>query len=258
MRQNYTISIPVKTFWKFVVPASILLGTIGMLAGAIIVDRVIMPRVVKLDRGVVEVPSLEDLPWTQARQKLFDLGLRCQVTGRSYNDEVEEDHILSQNPAAGTMLDKAERRGVQVVVSKGPEIARVPTVRGLGARGARRKLRKHGFAVGTVYRHYSGAVPKDKVMFLKPEPGAVVSREVPIDITVSKGPEPTHGEVPNLIGETLAAAKAQIRESGLKLGSVKTAHSATLDPGTIMSQSVPPGTTVPFESAVNVVVASGK
>jgi beta-lactam-binding protein with PASTA domain len=61
--------------------------------------------------------------------------------------------------------------------------------------------------------------------------------------------------VPNLIGESLLDAKKKIEESGLELGKLDYKNNATLSPGTVISQSVPPGSSVALKSAINVVVS---
>ena len=66
--------------------------------------------------------------------------------------------------------------------------------------------------------------------------------------------KPTHADTPNLIGESLLDAK-KIEDAGLKLGKLDYKSNATLSPGTVISQSVPPGSSVPLQSAVNIVVS---
>jgi beta-lactam-binding protein with PASTA domain len=61
--------------------------------------------------------------------------------------------------------------------------------------------------------------------------------------------------VPNLIGESLLDAKKKIEESGLVLGKIDYKNNTTLSPGTVVSQSVPPGSSVALKSAINVIVS---
>jgi beta-lactam-binding protein with PASTA domain len=78
---------------------------------------------------------------------------------------------------------------------------------------------------------------------------------MPLDIMVSDGPKPTHIEAPNLIGEGLIAAKEKIEKMGLKLGKIDYKQNSTVSPGTVISQSVPPASSVSLESAINIVVS---
>ncbi len=72
---------------------------------------------------------------------------------------------------------------------------------------------------------------------------------MPIDLIISDGVKPTHADMPNLIGESLLDAKKKIEDAGLKLGKLEYKTNTTLSPGTVVSQSVPPGSSVPLESS---------
>ncbi|MBD3347457.1 MAG: PASTA domain-containing protein [Chitinivibrionales bacterium] len=258
MKKNYTISIPVVKFWTIVVPSAILLMIAGGLVMMLIVDRAIMPKIVRVDKGLVVMPDLHNLPWKEARQELYDVGLRGQVVGRQYDTEIKDNYVISQSPKAGENVNTAERRGVDITLSKGPEILEIPEIAKIMERKAKRRLREAGFTIGTVTRYYSNRIPQDHVISISPDPGTKISRELPVDISISKGPMPTHAEVPNIIGDLLSSAKEKIREAGLKVGEVEAKQSATSRPGTIISQSAAPGSTVPFEKTINLVVSTKK
>jgi serine/threonine-protein kinase len=212
-----------------------------------------MPRIVNMDRGMVTVPSIVNMPWEDARQQLFNIGLRLQISVRQYDEKVARDCVISQQPLAQENVKKG--RLVVVVVSKGSEIGVVPAVMNLTERKATSELKKMGFIVGKSKRDYFDDFPKDVVASISPKEGTTISREMPVDIVVSDGPKPTHADVPNLIGESLLIAKNKIEKSGLKLGKIDYKANATVVPGTVISQSAPPESSVPLESAINIVVS---
>jgi beta-lactam-binding protein with PASTA domain len=82
-----------------------------------------------------------------------------------------------------------------------------------------------------------------------------MSREMPVDLVISDGVKPTHADMPNLIGESLLDAKKKIEDGGLKLGTIGYKNNGTLSPGTVISQSVAPGSSVPLDATVNIVVS---
>ena len=258
MRKNYSIdiSIPPRTFWMVIVPLAALVSLSGVVAGILFIDRLVMPRLVHANRGTVLVPSIAGQAWEDAREKLYGAGLRIQVQGREYNNHVARDHIIGQQPAAGETMNTAERRGVYVIVSKGPEIGVVPDVVGIAEYQARRELLKQGFAIGKVNRRFSDTAPKDAVISLSPGPGTAISREMPVDMTISKGVEPTTAEVPTLVGEPLSSAKKMLDDIGLKTGTIESRPSPGAQPGTVVSQSMAPGSSVPFGSEINLVVST--
>jgi beta-lactam-binding protein with PASTA domain len=253
MKKSYSINIPAELFWKVIVPSAVILCIAGGALGIFIIDKMVMPGIVHNDRQVVTVPDLSNLEWEKARQELFDVGLRLQIGARQYDEKILREYILSQQPAAGEKVKKG--RMVIVTVSKGSEIGEVPDVRKLTERKAVLELRKQGFIVGKKKRDYSDSLEKDMVIHVFPAPGSSVSREMPVDLVISDGVKPTHADVPNLIGESLLDAKKKIEECGLTLGKIDYKNNATLSPGTVISQSVPPGSSVALKSAINVVVS---
>ena len=120
MKKNYTISVPAPVFWKVIVPALILGIIAGGFIGLGIVDKMIMPRIVNMDRGMVIVPSIVNMPWEEARQYLFNVGLRLQISLRQYDEKIARDRVISQQPLPQENVKKG--RLVVVVVSKGSEI----------------------------------------------------------------------------------------------------------------------------------------
>jgi serine/threonine-protein kinase len=92
----------------------------------------------------VTVPDVTGLSRGSAEDSLQSEGLRVVVEEESSAD-VPEGEVISQDPAAGTEVDKGTR--VTIVVSTGPEQVDVPDVVGLPLAEARRALRDAGLKV---------------------------------------------------------------------------------------------------------------
>jgi len=253
MKKNYSINVPVGVFWKIVVPIAVIVVIIAGAIGIFVVDKLIMPGIVHADRLEVVVPSIEKKQWENARQSLFDLGLRLQIRERQYDEKIARDFIISQQPLPDEKVKKG--RMVVVVVSKGSQTGVVPDLRKMTERKAVSELRKQGFMVGRKKHDFSDSLDKDLVISMSPAQGTSMSREMPLDLLISDGPKPTHADTPNLIGESLIAAKQKIEDSNLKLGKIEYKNNGTLSPGTVVSQSVPPGSSVPLETPINIVVS---
>ncbi len=73
----------------------------------------------------VEVPEVEGLVLEKAEEKLDEAGLNYSKTFK-HHETVEEDHVISQDPAAGSKVKKS--REVVLEISKGREIIKVPEV----------------------------------------------------------------------------------------------------------------------------------
>ncbi|MDR3011878.1 MAG: PASTA domain-containing protein [Chitinispirillales bacterium] len=252
-RKSYTVSIPVKTFWLVFLPLCLLLGGGGALGGFYVVDRHVMPRIVGVHRDMVAIPSVQGKSFEDAREAFFAIGLRSEVRGREFSEEVPEGSVIEQYPEAGEKVKKGRR--ISVTVSRGAEVATIPYVRRMTETQARNELRRSGFTVGSIRRTFAPQ-PPDMAIETSPPGGTTTSRAVSVDIILSRGPRPTHAEVPNVIGENLSEARRRIADAGLNVGRVTTQVNAALAPGTIASQSVAPGSKIPFEGSVDLVVSA--
>lgn len=255
MSRNYTISfsISAKTFWRTVVPLTLVLILAGAVSGVLVVDRLIMPNVVGVNKGIVSVPDVAGMQWEGARQKLYDVGLVGRIKHEEFSDSIPADVVVRQYVDAGSSVKRG--RHIDVAVSRGPEVAEVPAVRGLAEHVAKLELRKKGFKINRIQKKYHERVPTGHVVAADPPEGTTISREMGLTLYVSDGPKPTHAEMVNVVGESLGNARVAIGEAGLKVGRVDYRNNPDLAPGTVLSQSVPPGTAVPLESSVDLVVS---
>ncbi|HEX3018924.1 MAG TPA: PASTA domain-containing protein [Chitinispirillaceae bacterium] len=253
MKKNILISIPQKIFWKYILPGAFIAGIIGIISGILIVDHLLMPKVVGVNRDVVEVPDVKGMEYEKAREKFYKAGLLTEIRSKEYDNQVPDLCVISQFPENGEKVKKG--RKVALIISKGKEIAVIPDVRNLSERQARIELKKNGFTLGNIKKIFSEERAVDMVIDAFPASGTTTSRELEVDLYVSKGPKPTHTEMPNLAGESIGSAKKLIEDSGLVLGKIEYKNNPALLPGTIISQSIAPGAKVPLDSKVNLVVS---
>jgi eukaryotic-like serine/threonine-protein kinase len=253
----YTISMPVRTFWLVFLPLCFFLFAVGSLVGFFVVDRKVMPKIVGVHRDMLPTPDVHGLEYEAARNKFYGVGLLTEVRARDFDDSVPEGYVLSQFPDPGEPVKKG--RKIAVTVSRGPEAAKIPMLRGINERQARLDLRKSGFSISAnVRKDFSAVVPADAVLETFPPGGTITSRAMDVDLIISRGPRPTHAVMPNVIGDILSEAKKKVTDAGLKVGNINYQNNATLVPGTVMSQSTPPGANVPLESSVDLVISAIK
>jgi serine/threonine protein kinase/beta-lactam-binding protein with PASTA domain len=93
----------------------------------------------------VKVPDFTGKPAEDAERVLTERGFEVETT-RENSDSVAEGDVITQSPDSGTLF-----RGdtVELVVSKGPVMVEVPTVRGVGVAEATARLEDAGFEVRT-------------------------------------------------------------------------------------------------------------
>src|SRR5580658_10432003 len=90
----------------------------------------------------VQVPALKGMTVVEARSQTSGLGLNLDVDNRYYSADVAAGHILTQSPAAGTVVRREWR--VRVAESLGPQKVDVPDTVGRQARAASLVLRRAG------------------------------------------------------------------------------------------------------------------
>jgi len=83
----------------------------------------------------------------RARAWLSSKGLGGAVAEEEYSDDVPEGQVISMTPSPGTVLHRGD--DVSLVVSRGPQLVEVPSVRGEGVEAATRELEALGFKVET-------------------------------------------------------------------------------------------------------------
>jgi serine/threonine-protein kinase len=99
-----------------------------------------------VSRGVakVTVPNVINLPEGEARRQIEGAGFVVAVDNAP-STTIAAGTVISQNPGANSKADKAST--VTIVVSSGPALVRVPTVRGQSEDDARTTLEDRGFTV---------------------------------------------------------------------------------------------------------------
>ena len=127
----------------------------------------------------------------------------------------------------------------------------VPDLRGMTIAEATAALTNAGLVVGTVTEQNStsrigSVVAQSPTVGAERNPGTAVSLVVSIGVPV-----------PNVVGQTEAAARTAIEAAGLRVSTVTRQSSATIASGTVISQSPASGGLVEGSSAVTMVVSSG-
>src|SRR5208283_2344619 len=118
----------------------------------------------------------------------------------------------------------------------------VPNVVGQTQAAASTAITTAGLVVGTVSTAASSTVPAGSVISTNPVAGTMANVGSSVNVVVSSGPAQV--AVPNVVGQTQAAASTAITTAGLVVGTVSTAASSTVPAGSVISQGLVAGTMV--------------
>jgi eukaryotic-like serine/threonine-protein kinase len=194
----------------------------------------------------VRVPLAVGFKENVATAKIADAGLTPSVSPEP--SKLPAGKVVSQNPYAGQTVDKGST--VRLAISSGPGNAPVPSVVGMSKAAAERTITRQGLKVGNVLTKYSASVPLGDAV--STDPGAGTSLPVGTSVTLfdSLGPAPVN--VPDVTGDTEAAAKTSLAAYNLKV-TITNQPSSTQTAGTVISQSRTGSS--PAGSTVNLVIA---
>ncbi|MCD6638982.1 MAG: PASTA domain-containing protein, partial [Nocardioides sp.] len=131
--------------WHETVPAGQVIRTTPK-AGTVLKPGATVDLVLSRGRKPIELEDWTGKPFERARAALEKRGLVVAVSAQEFSDTVPEGVVISQDPATGTL-----HRGdtVSFVVSQGPELIEVPSVRAKGVDAATQELEALGFRVVT-------------------------------------------------------------------------------------------------------------
>ena len=187
-----------------------------------------------------------------AQAAIAAAGLTVAIT-EAYSDTIPAGSVISQTPAMGTLV--ARGSAVALIVSKGPKPVAVPDVKGETQTAAQATITAAGLTVDTTTEAYSDTIPPGSVISQTPAMDTLVAPGSAVALVVSKGPEPV--AVPDVKGETQAAAVAAIEAAGLTVDTLTEAYSNTIPAGSIITQTPAMGTLVARGSTVSLVVSKG-
>jgi serine/threonine-protein kinase len=205
----------------------------------------------------VEVPSLEGRPVAEALDEIQRLGLLSRVD--EIDSSLPKGAVISQWPEAGAEVRKG--KVVLLKVSKGGKQVPVPDVRNLDYERASQQLREAGFVVGDVLRIRDDKAPAGTVIAQSPAAPALVPENARVSLLVSSGSaggSASTATVPDVRGKGEDEAREILRSVGLRLGGVSYVYNAMTAPGIVIEMRPAPGTTIPANGAVSLIVATDR
>ena len=181
------------------------------------------------------IPQLANRTVAEAQQLLRTAGFQSN-TREVFDDDVAPGLVVGSEPAAGEVIRKFQP--VSLAVSKGPELFPLPELTGKSLDEAKTALNGAGMALGQIAETYDESAPAGTVLAQAPRGGNPVRHGTPVDLTVSKGPQPL--PVPDVRGQDQGDAVKAIEAAGLK---------AAIAPGTVFDKKVPKGAVVSQDPA---------
>lgn len=200
----------------------------------------------------VSVPAVGGVLESAAFNAVTAAGLNLTASNvtQQFSTTVPDGVVISQSPAAGTAMSKGSQ--VSLVVSEGPPIT-VPNIVAETQAAAIANCTAARLAFSVASTEFSSTIAAGVVISQSPSAGSLVSVGSGVLGVVSLGPAIS---VPNVVGNTQAAAMTAITGAGLADGTITPGFSAKIPVGSVISQSPTSGTDVAAATAVNLVISS--
>ncbi len=222
-------------------------------AGKIVKSGTAVDLLTSLGQQLSAMPDVVGRAQADAQTALTGGGFTIGSVSQAYSNAVAAGNVISQDPAAGTLVPP--NASVNLVVSQGPQPVAVPNVLGMTQADAEAAIVAAGFSVGVVGQGSSATVPAGIVMSQNPVADVMMPPGTAVDFTVSKGPQSV--AIPNVAGRTQSDAQATLTGAGFSVGNVTQVWSATVPKGTVVSQDPAAGVVMIPGTAVNLFVSKG-
>lgn len=203
-----------------------------------------------ISRGpeTVPVPQLSGYRLDRATALLKRNGLEPGRVTREFSEEVARGAVISTEPDAGT--ERRAGSAVALVVSKGSPVE-VADVTGASLADAQAELEEAGLKVEVATETVtSDEFEQGQVAVQSPAGGSQAEQGDTITLTVSKGPEMI--EVPDVVGDSVADAKAALEAAGFKVDEDRGLLGLFGD--TVKKQSVAGGGTAAKGSTITITI----
>lgn len=200
----------------------------------------------------VSVPSVTNMTVVEAQKLLEEKDFKVELEEKYGDpDKFKPGTVMEQSPKAG----EKRKQGSLIVltISKGAELKSVPDVSGMSLTKAEQQLLDAGFKVGKIERRHEEGKNIGSVLSQSPKGTDKAPKGSGVDLVVNEGDKP----VPNIIGKTVAEAKAMLEKAGLKLGEIKQIQDGSAKKNAILACNPGVGTNLNEGAAVTVTVAAG-
>ncbi|MFC5800368.1 Stk1 family PASTA domain-containing Ser/Thr kinase [Streptomyces formicae] len=198
------------------------------------------------------VPAVLGQTEAVATKRLTDAGLEVEQTTKGFSDVYDRGTVMDVDPDPGKRI--RDNGSVTLVISRGPEIVRVPKLAGLTLTEARAALRKAGLAPGVITKEFSEDVPRGTVTGSDPAAGTDRRADSAVALVVSKG---APVDVPDVSGESVEDATSTLEDAGLKVAVTPGRVHSPQEAGTVATQSPAEGGQVAEGDTVTLTLSKG-
>ena len=201
----------------------------------------------------VDLPNVVGKQKEEAQKIIEEAKLEYEVEREEYNKDVQEGHVISQDPTYSEKYHAVKQGStVKVVISKGTEKATVPKVVGQKKEDAIKTL-EDAKLKAEIIEETSKTVEEGYVISQETQENTEVSAGDTVKIHISTGTGIKQVTMTSVIGKEEATAKSELEDLGLK-ATIVYEENTSKDNGIVLKQSIDTGTTVDEGTTVTITV----
>lgn len=197
------------------------------------------------------VPSLLGQTEQVAKKRLADAGLDAKV-GHDFSGTFERGTVMRTDPEPRSRI--RGNGSVTLVISRGPEIVRVPDLTGESLADAKDALKKVGLAPGVITRSFDEETAQGEIIRSQPQAGTELRPDAGVALVVSKG-RPVH--MPDVTGQSEEEATASLEDAGLDVRIAAERVNSPEDAGSVAQQSAKEGSRLARGDTVTLTISKG-
>jgi eukaryotic-like serine/threonine-protein kinase len=201
--------------------------------------------------GNTTVPSVEAATLAAAKRMITAARLKVGRVVPQASTQFPDGQVTSTAPAPGQSVPVGTR--VTIFVSSGAPLLTVPNVTGQAQATASATLTDAGFHVSST-NQTSSTITAGTVISQSPSGGLSVAPGTTVNLVIATAP--TTAPVPDVQGETLAAASSDLSAGGFNVSHTTQPVTKQNQDGLVVSQNPGAGSTAKKNSTVAVVVGS--
>ncbi|MFE5844769.1 Stk1 family PASTA domain-containing Ser/Thr kinase [Streptomyces niveus] len=197
------------------------------------------------------VPSLLGQTEQVAKKRLTDAGLDAKV-GHDFSNTFERGTVMRTDPEPRSRI--RGNGSVTLVISRGPEIVRVPDLTGKSLADAKDALKKVGLAPGVITRSFDEETAQGGIIRSQPKAGTELRPDAGVALVVSKG-RPVH--MPDVTGQSEEEATASLEDAGLDVKIAAERVNSPEEEGAVAEQSAKEGSRLGRGDTVTLTISKG-
>jgi serine/threonine-protein kinase len=134
----------------------------------------------------LRMPNIATLSEQQARMIIEENGLSNGHLSHTYNGSVENNHVISQEPASGSMITRGAR--IDMLVSSGPRPVKyiMPDLSGLSLDQAVLSIESANLRVGDIRSQFNIKKSRNIVLSQEPPAGYQVIEASPVHLVINR------------------------------------------------------------------------